>query len=155
MRAKRLLVVLLLLIAAPGAITAQASKQVIPAWLEAAARRVEKDLTSGNSQDLANLYAVDAVDIESGQPAWTGRDEIAWQNAAFVKANRITSMKVVPAEFQSSGNMGYERGSYELRFTPKGGTSTVDRSNYLIVWKRQSGQWRIHRFLGSPAAAAR
>ena len=44
-------------------------------------------------------------------------------------------------EVESAGDLAYEMGRYTLY----AGDNDVDKGKYVLIWKHEAGQWRIHR----------
>lgn len=123
------------------------------AWSKAAA-----------SMDVATVgsyYADDAAVLPPNAALVTGKDaaQKAWA-AMLVPGNSVawTPVKVAVA---SSGDMGYDRGTYKATMTGPDGKVMSDTGKYLCVWKKQTdGSWKAIEDTwnsdlpaGAPAAA--
>src|SRR6266568_1279319 len=54
----------------------------------------------------------------------------------------LTAFRVESLEVESAGDLAYEMGRYTLY---AGDNDAADEGKYIIIWKREAGQWRIHR----------
>lgn len=46
-------------------------------------------------------------------------------------------------EAARSGEMGYSTGTYQMSFKDPSGKTIEDRGKYVMVWKKQRGQWKV------------
>ena len=53
----------------------------------------------------------------------------------------LTAFAVDSLEVESAGEWAYEMGRYRLY----AGDDLADEGKYVLVWKQEGGQWRIHR----------
>jgi ketosteroid isomerase-like protein len=53
----------------------------------------------------------------------------------------LTAFAVDSLELEGAGEWAYEMGRYRLY----AGDELADEGKYLLIWKREAGQWRIHR----------
>jgi uncharacterized protein (TIGR02246 family) len=112
-------------------------------FAEAAAR--------ADATQVADLFTADARLVLPGFDPIIGRDAIhkAWQFA-------FSSGAVVRVAFESSdldgvgGERLVETGTL-VRFDKEGKSS---QDNYLLVWKREDGAWKIHRDVANAKAAS-
>lgn len=90
---------------------------------------------------MAGCYTTDGEALPPNGDVVSGRAEIQkmWQG---VLDSGISDVAVNTREVESSGNLAWESGTYELKATDG---STADRGKYVVVWKRVGGQWLIHR----------
>ena len=94
----------------------------------------------GDAEAVADLYTKDAELLPPGAGVVAGRSAIAafWKGAidAGVKDLVLTTVQV-----ESAGDLAYEVGT--VRIVANDGQVSEDR--YLVVWKRESGKWQLHR----------
>ena len=90
---------------------------------------------------LAALYTRDAQLLPAGTDPIVGRDAIQgfWQA---VMESGIGGASLQTDELEDHGDTAVEVGSYTLQVADG---QTVDRGKYLVVWKQEEGQWRLHR----------
>lgn len=94
----------------------------------------------GDSNAVAQLYTENAQVISPGEAVARGRTAIAaaWQKS--IDAG-IKDVSLETAEVESAGDLACETGI--VRLVAKDGTSSEAR--YMVVWKREGGQWKLHR----------
>lgn len=105
-------------------------------------------------QDLAGLAALYTPTGEAYPPNGNvvrGRAEIQkmWKS---VVDSGIASATLTTTEVESSGDLAYESGTYEMKL--KDGT-VADRGKYVVVWKRTGGTWLLHRDIWNTSQPAR
>jgi ketosteroid isomerase-like protein len=105
---------------------------------------------------LGDAAGVAALYTQSGQLLPTNRDVITgapaiqafWQTAMDIGVKEII---LETRELEAFGDTTHEVGRYTLR----GDLGLVlDQGKYVVIWKREGGQWRIHREIGSSSLPA-
>ena len=102
-----------------------------------------KAFNEGNAELIAMYFTEDAVLMAPGQPASTGKEAVrAYYQTIF--DNYKTELESYYEEVEVSGDLAYGRGEAVVRLTPtKGGASTVAKSKYLNILRRQpDGSWK-------------
>lgn len=96
---------------------------------------------SGNADDLASFYTVDAQLMFPGAPTMSGVDEIMayWQGAINAGVNNV---KLETIEVSGCGNEVIEYGNYTVYV---GDNFTVDQGKYIVIWKKVGKQLKIFR----------
>jgi ketosteroid isomerase-like protein len=111
------------------------------AAIEAANAKFSADFAKGDAAAVAAHYTATAQAFPPNGEIARGREAIqkVWKGAmdAGVKA-----VKLVTLEAEAHGDTAYEVGTYVL--TGEGGKQ-LDNGKYVVVWKREGGQWKIHR----------
>jgi uncharacterized protein (TIGR02246 family) len=97
--------------------------------------------TWGDAAGIAALYT------ESGQLLPPNSDVVAGRHAlqAFFQglmSMGIKAVKIETAEVEGYGDTAYEVGRYTL--AGEGG-QVFDRGKYIVIWKQEAGQWKLHR----------
>ena len=123
----------------PPGLSAEAESKAVRAlsaeWLAAdQARDVEK---------AVSFYADDAVELASNTPLVEGKEAIrGWYRTWLPEPNNSIRFATVSVEVSASGDMAWERGTYQFTVkTPKG--DDVDTGKYLTVWKKVAGAWKV------------
>ncbi|HET9951332.1 MAG TPA: DUF4440 domain-containing protein [Candidatus Eisenbacteria bacterium] len=114
---------------------AEAIRALSREWLAAdQARDVER---------AVSFYAEDAVELASNTPIAVGKDAIrTWYESWLPRPELSISFATVAVEVAPSGELAWERGTYEFTTdTPKG--KIVDTGKYLTVWKKVGGVWKV------------
>lgn len=104
-------------------------------------RDFAKALVAKDATAAAHLYTEDASLLPPNEPIISGRENIKnyWQGA--IDAGLIAaSVKTIDAS--SDGNLGYEIGTFELKFLTPEGDTIIDIGKYTEILKRNSeGKW--------------
>jgi uncharacterized protein (TIGR02246 family) len=91
---------------------------------------------------VASFYAGDATYIGTAGDVVTGRDRLLIGLRREVPAFR--DFRIKPVQLDRSGNIAWERGTYEANLHLPGGTPQPVTGPYLIVYERApDGAWRI------------
>jgi uncharacterized protein (TIGR02246 family) len=94
---------------------------------------------AGDAEKVASHYTADARVVAPGAPIASGREAIA----AFWKGGMagVKDLKLTTTSVEGAGELAVEDGVVTLT-APDGSSSS---SRYLVVWKREAGQWKLHR----------
>jgi uncharacterized protein (TIGR02246 family) len=111
------------------------------AAIEAANARFAADFAKGDANAVASHYTAGGQAFPPNGDVAKGREAIAklWKG---VMDSGVKGVKVVAVEVEAHGDTAHEVGTYTL--TGEGG-KTLDNGKYVVIWKREGGQWRIHR----------
>ena len=126
----------------------------VRASIEAANKQFVAALARQDAAGLAALYTTDGEAFPPNSDVVRGRAGIQkmWQG---VLASGVASATLTTRQVESSGDFAYESGAYEMK--TKDGTA-ADRGKYVVVWKRVTGKWMLHRDIwntSQPAASQR
>lgn len=97
----------------------------------------------GDMAAVASLYAEDAKLMPPNQDMVSGREAISQFMTTFREQFGGREIALETLDVGSDGELGYEMGRYILGFQPEGGQPGGDVGKYLVVWKRQRGEWKI------------
>jgi len=124
-----------------GCATTHSPREDVRSAVEAANKQFMQAVGRGDAGQLANLYTVDAQLLPPGNPIVTGRQAIQgyWQGAF---GAGLKSLMLTTAEVQASEGGAYEVGRYAI---PGEGGNNADTGKYVVIWKRDDGQWKLHR----------
>jgi uncharacterized protein (TIGR02246 family) len=113
----------------------------VRAAIEAASRDFMATFARGDAAGLARAYTRDALVMPANSDFLAGAPAIQalWQ-AVFGLGARQFILETL--EVESCGDLANEVGKYTLRGKDD---QVLDRGKYLVVWKREDGQWKIHR----------
>jgi uncharacterized protein (TIGR02246 family) len=113
----------------------------IRAAIRAAYDVFESTFARGDSEGMASLYTTDGMLLPTGTGMITGSEDIAafWQGAMDMG---IKTAKIDLHEVQLHGEIVTDVGHYTL-----GGNDgeTLDRGKYIVIWKSEGGEWKLHR----------
>ncbi len=113
----------------------------IRAGVEAANQRFMDAVSRGDAAAAAALYTARAQLLPPNSAMRSGKQAIQafWQETldAGVKQAKLQTVEV-----EGHGDTAYEVGQYWLAAADG---RTIDSGKYVVVWKREQGQWRLHR----------
>jgi uncharacterized protein (TIGR02246 family) len=146
-RLHRFVIVLGVVLVAGHAIAQTAAPR---AAIEAANARFSADFAKGDATAVASHYTAAAWAFPPNGDIVRGREAIGklWKG---VMDAGVKEVKLTTVEVEAHGPAAHEVGTYVL--TGEGG-KTVDAGKYVVVWKREGGQWRIHRDIWNTSMAA-
>jgi ketosteroid isomerase-like protein len=132
----------LMLIVVLALLTLNVAAQANPrAVIEAEGKKFTAALKKGDAAALANMYTTDAKAMPPNDEIAQGRAAIqkVWQGAIDAGMRDLT-FEVL--EVEKKGDSLYEVGKYKLNGADG---KQMDHGKYLVVWKREGGQWKLHR----------
>ena len=90
---------------------------------------------------LADFYTENGQLLATGIDFVTGRAAIQefWQ-AAMDRGRKTVKLETVEAE--GHGDTAIEIGKYTLSWEAG---NVMDKGKYVVIWKQESGQWKLHR----------
>ena len=115
-------------------------------------RRIEEvgeTLGRGDAQRMADLYTREGQLLPPGADVVTGRDAIAefWQG---VFDSGVAQVDLAPVDVEEHGDTGIEVGRLEIGDADG---VTLDEGKYVVVWKREDGEWKLHRDIWNSSRA--
>jgi ketosteroid isomerase-like protein len=118
--------------------------------IEAANARFATLFKQADGAGVAALYTSDAQVFPANSDIVSGRAAIQkfWQGVmdSGIKGAKLTTLEVTPA-----GDTVYEVGRYELSGAD---LMALDAGKYVVIWKRDGGQWKLHRDIWNTNAPA-
>jgi uncharacterized protein (TIGR02246 family) len=133
-----MLLPVLALVAGAAAVS---SAEDVRTAIEANSKAFTAAVARGDAAAIAALYTSTAQVLPPGGQAAQGRDAIqkAFQGMIDTGATNLTLSTL---EVEAHGDTAHEVGTWALR--GKDGAA-VDNGKYIVIWKREGGQWRLHR----------
>jgi len=121
--------------------TNQGSSTEIQAAIEAANELFMATFNRGDAAALADLYTENGQLLPAGSDFVTGKEAIRnfWQA---IMDMGIKSAALETIEVEGHGDTAIDEGKYTLRGESG---SVLDRGKYIVIWKQQAGQWKLHR----------
>jgi len=109
--------------------------------IRSANQNFEKTFARGDAQGIASLYTSDGVLLPPGTGIQEGANAIQnfWQMALDMG---IKSAHLKTVEVEQEGETAIEMGKYELSGADG---ARMDQGKYIVVWKRQEGNWKLHK----------
>lgn len=106
--------------------------------------RWERGVSSGNVDSVMAVYADDAISMSDGMPAAKGKAAVRESYANFLKAKpRDVKLTSSDANFSDDGTVAYEHGSFAGTLDGPDGKPMKMAGDYIAVWKRFGGEWKI------------
>jgi uncharacterized protein (TIGR02246 family) len=108
-------------------------------------RAFEKAVETGNVDAIAALLAPDIISLPPDGPIVAGREAVRqlWESA--IREYGMTKFQINTDNLDVVGDMASEVGRATMTMAPPGGKSETTEVKYLVVWKRLSGRWLLHR----------
>ena len=125
------------LMAGPAAAQAPGPKAAI----EAANAKFSADYAKGDAAAVAAHYTATGQAFPPNGEIARGREAIqkVWRGAMDAG---VKSVKLVTLEVEAHGDTAHEVGTYVLMGD---GGKQLDSGKYVVIWKREGGQWKLHR----------
>lgn len=124
-----------------GTQSTQAIEQII--------NRYEAHLNESDAQSIMRLYGKDPVFMPQHSPAQVGRAAVKKAYDS-VFANIDLNIKFTTYEIEIYGNTAWARTSSAGKTTiVSSGMKITEGNNELFVFKKEDGEWKIHRYLFS------
>jgi uncharacterized protein (TIGR02246 family) len=110
-------------------------------YIRAADDVFEQQFNQGNAAGIAELYTEDGMLLPTGSESIQGKEAIRdfWQGAINMG---IKEAKLDILEVELQGDAAIERGLYQLKGTDG---AVLDHGKYIVIWKQEQGQWKLHR----------
>jgi len=120
---------------------AQATSSEIRDVIAAASERFMAVFSRGDAAGVAASYTEDGQVLPPNNDAIAGQQGIRtfWQGAMQMG---IKAVKLESIEVEGSGHTAYEVGRYTLQHE---GGQVLDTGKYVVIWKHEAGQWKVHR----------
>lgn len=102
---------------------------------------------AANADEIARLYADDALVLYPNQPGVSGRAAIHAYFTAFFTEFTQAEFELTSAEMEVAGSWAFDRGTYRWKGVPRaGGDPIEDQGKYLVILQRQTdGSWKVFR----------
>jgi uncharacterized protein (TIGR02246 family) len=103
-------------------------------------------IIAGDAGSAAAGYTDDAYVLAPGAATVRGREEIRafWQGMI---ESGVKNVQIGTAEVASSGDIAYAVGTLAVT----GADDTTGHARYVLVFKRVSGEWRLHLDIWTPS----
>jgi uncharacterized protein (TIGR02246 family) len=136
---KRHFLVTLLIICAASIAQAQ---QSVRRAIETNTKQFVEAFNKGDAAAVANMYTIDARLLPPNSAMVEGRANIQnfWQGAITAGLKMVS---LDPMTVEAQGNIAVEVGRYTATAPAAGGATTTDKGKYVVVWKRQGGNWKL------------
>ncbi|MBN3560896.1 YybH family protein [Aliamphritea spongicola] len=109
--------------------------------IRAADDALAKAYHNGDTAGLAALYTKDGEFMAPNTDMVKGRSAIEKQFQAFMDMG-VKEIKLETTELDGFGNTAFEIGNYILE---DAAGKMLDKGNYMVIWKKEADQWKLHR----------
>ncbi|MBT5074865.1 MAG: nuclear transport factor 2 family protein [Kordiimonadaceae bacterium] len=106
-------------------------------------------IASGDAENMREFYSDDPWFLVPGAEAIKGIDAVLGAVQGLIDSG-ITRLELTTAEIDDLGNTAVEVGQYVLY----AGDVVADSGKFMVVWKKNDGNWRIHRDMINTSVAA-
>jgi uncharacterized protein (TIGR02246 family) len=98
-----------------------------------------------DTSGMAALFAEDGYEMPPNTQAMKGPDEVRKGTGAMLRTTKDFKLTFEPSTVivADAGDLAAERGTYKLSFTGPRGKKIEDHGNYVTVWKKVDGQWKV------------
>ncbi|PRC94584.1 YybH family protein [Solimicrobium silvestre] len=104
-------------------------------------------LNANDIDSILSLYSADPVFMPQGAPALIGRDAVR-AGYTFVFNTLKLNVQFTIHEIEEVGDLAWVRTSSAGRTRVlAAGIETDEGNNELFVFRKENGEWRIHRYL--------
>jgi uncharacterized protein (TIGR02246 family) len=109
--------------------------------IRSANQNFEQNFANGDAQGMAALYTSDGMVLPPGAGVQKGSNAIQnfWQ---MVMDMGIKGAHLETLEVEQEGETAIEVGQYELSGAEG---QRMDQGKYIVIWKKQVGQWKLHK----------
>ena len=115
----------------------------IDAAIKAVADQYVKATLAADAKAIAALYTDDAVEMPPNQSPVKGRAAIQQYYEKQFGAGKISNFQLEHLDTRSTGDIGYDVGTYRQSMTPSGGLGIEDTGKYIVILKRAGGVWKV------------
>ena len=131
----------LLAIAVLSGLATVSTAEDVRAAIEAANKAFSAAIARGDAAAVAALYTGAAQALPPGGEIARGREAIQKTFQGAIDAG-VKDLTLTALEVEAHGDTATEVGTWVWR--GKDG-ATLDHGKFIVVWKKEGGQWRLHR----------
>lgn len=117
--------------------------------IRSANKNFMKAFERNDAVSIANLYTEDAQLLPTHSDFISSKENIKefWQQ---VLNTGITKVHLDTIEVENHSDTAIETGKYILSNDEK---DTIDSGKYIVIWKKQDGQWYLHKDIWNSSLA--
>jgi ketosteroid isomerase-like protein len=129
--------------------TATFDMQKARALIDSINAKWTQEIKNGDSVAIASHYGPDAVLLLSNNEPISGKAILStW--SGIIRAG-MTDWKFATTNLEGDANFLIETGTYEIN---DAGKKSLDKGNYVVIWKQQNGEWKVFRDVGVTSVPA-
>jgi ketosteroid isomerase-like protein len=114
------------------------------AFIDSINTKFSEQIKNGDSTWVASQYGPDAeILVEKSEPV-KGKDILSFWGG--VSRSETKDWTFTTTDLQGDENFLIETGTYEIKDANK---KLADRGKYVVVWKKQNGEWKLYRDIGA------
>lgn len=118
--------------------------QTARAFIDSINTKFSEKIKSGDSAWVASQYGADAeILLDKSEPI-KGKDILSMWGG--VCRSGMNDWTFTTTDLQGDENFLIETGKYEIK---DGKQKVVDVGKYVVVWKKQNGEWKLYRDIGN------
>jgi len=106
-------------------------------------RRFMDAYACGDAAGMAALYTDDAMLLAAGAPLVRGCAAVEQVLQGMMGAG-VERIELRTEELSVEGDTAYEVGTATVHVRPPGQEIIQDPGKYVVVWKRQGNDWKLH-----------
>ena len=128
----------------PTSNTTAFDMQKAKAFIDSINAKFSEQIKNGDSTWAASQYGPDAeILLEKSEPI-KGKDILSFWGG--VSRSETKDWTFTTTDLQGDENFLIETGNYEIK---DGNKKLADRGKYVVVWKKQNGEWKLYRDIGA------
>ncbi len=116
--------------------------------IQAANKRFMDAVRTGDEERFVRLYTDDAILLLPGREPLEGIVGVKTFFAPF-KTRGVREITLTTIEVEGFGDTAWERGASEMTGADGG---LLGRGKYIVIWKRTSDGWKLHRDMVNASA---
>jgi uncharacterized protein (TIGR02246 family) len=132
------------LLSAAGSVCWAEDSGSVRAAIEQAGVRFAEAYSRSDAKAVAAFYTEDAIAFPPGGEMVKGREAIQqmWQSTM---ESGVKSLAFTVVDVGASGDLAHETGTALMNVQPAGKDPTTASVKYVVVWKKQGNDWKLHR----------
>lgn len=127
---------------------AEVDQQEVRQSIEAQNARFERFMENQQFDSLATLYTAGGQLMAPNAPTASGANLIGAFEA--MAEMGVSSIDLQTMEVEAAQDFAYEVGTYTIQAE---GGAEVDNGKYVVIWKREDGEWKLHRDIFNSSVA--
>ena len=118
--------------------------------IRSANQNFEKNFADGDARGMASLYTSDGILLPPGAGVQEGSEAIKnfWQMVMDMGVKRA---QLATVHVEREGETAIEMGNYKLSGAEG---QRLDEGKYIVIWKRQDGDWKLHKDIWNTSLSA-
>lgn len=138
----RMLTLLLVaaLVGVQGCHREEENNEKVRVAIDARNKELGAAFAKGDAGAIAGMYTSSAQLFPPNAPTVSGHDAVRKMWTDFIGAG-FKGLELTSTEVEAFGDHADEEGTFKLT----GPDGQIENGKYIVIWKRQDGQWMLHR----------